>query len=234
MDSANALPLTDSGQRKLPPDRPPAEGHDDRKKKKKIEETPHAIMDDNMSDKETEHSIEQVNKSDKGEIASKKEDKQTKFPSYRASLMGFNGVAHSNYVMEEDDLFTDDKEISWKLPEESDEMKKLMEMYPVAPCTEEEYNEWCEPWSYALILTVLGRKFNLYVLKDLLTKLWGFSSFELIDIPNNYFVVRFQDQELWRAHYRKVLYEGPWVVKTAMRSDPKVDTPFQYLSESFG
>ncbi|KAK4279903.1 hypothetical protein QN277_011605 [Acacia crassicarpa] len=115
--------------------------------------------------------------------------------------------------MEEDDLFTNDKDICWKIPEPTEEMRKLMDLYPVAPCTEEEYNEWCEPWNYALILTVLGRKFNLFVLKDLLTNLWGFSSFELIDIPNNYFVVRFQDQELWKTHYKKVLYEGPWVIK---------------------
>ncbi|KAK4283840.1 hypothetical protein QN277_000747 [Acacia crassicarpa] len=115
--------------------------------------------------------------------------------------------------MEEDDLFTNEKDISWKIPEPTDEMRKLMELYPVAPCTEEEYNEWCEPWNYALILTVLGRKFNLYVLKDLLTNIWGFSNFELINIPNNYFVVRFQDQDLWRSQYKKVLYEGPWVIK---------------------
>ncbi|KAK4267495.1 hypothetical protein QN277_024268 [Acacia crassicarpa] len=170
-------------------------------------------MDDKMFDNETEQSNEQVNKSENMETSSKKEDKQPKFSSYHALLMGFNGIAHSSHIMEEDDLFTHDKEISWKLPEESDEMKKLMEMYPVASCTEDKYNEWCKPWNNALILTVLGRKFNLYVLKDLLAKLWGFSSLELIDIPNNYFVVRFLDQELWRAHYRKVLYEGPWVIK---------------------
>ncbi|KAI9108072.1 hypothetical protein K1719_020945 [Acacia pycnantha] len=31
-----------------------------------------------------------------------------------------------------------------KVPAESEEMTKLMELYPVAPCTEEEYNEWRE------------------------------------------------------------------------------------------
>ena len=60
---------------------------------------------------------------------------------------------------------------------------------------------------------MLGKRFNLYVLKDYLIKLWGFSSFEIIDIPNNYFVIRFQDPELWRAQYKKVLYDGPWVIR---------------------
>ncbi|KAI9124288.1 hypothetical protein K1719_005588 [Acacia pycnantha] len=109
---------------------------------------------------------------------------------------------------------------------------KLMELYPVAPCTEEEYNEWCEPWNFALILTVLGKKFNLFVLKDLLSKLWGFSSFELIDIPNNYFVVRFQDQDLWRAHYHKVLYEGPWVIRQQCESSLSNHSPTPAINQS--
>ncbi|KAK4276359.1 hypothetical protein QN277_019316 [Acacia crassicarpa] len=211
-----ALLLMETGQRKLPPDRPPAEGQDDRKKKTKWEETPQAIMDDKMLEKETEQQDEATQNEEtehQSETTKGPEFREKKFPSYRASLMGFNGIAHADHVMEEDDLFTNDKDICWKIPEDSEEMKKLMELYPVAPCTEDEYNEWCEPWNYALILTVLGRKFNLFVLKDLLIKLWGFSNFDLIDVPNNYFVVRFQDKELWRSHYKKVMYEGPWVIR---------------------
>ncbi|KAI9094489.1 hypothetical protein K1719_026714 [Acacia pycnantha] len=97
-----------------------------------------------------------------------------------------------------------------------------MEIYPVAPCTEEEFNEWCESWNYALIITVLGKKFNLFVLKELLVKLWGFSSFELIDIPNNCFVVRFQDQELWRTHYRK----EPATEKSDLRETQRYSSGF--------
>lgn len=77
----------------------------------------------------------------------------------------------------------------------------------------EEFNEWCEPWNYALVLTVLGKRFSVYLLRDYFKKLWGDSSFELIDLPNNYFIVRFNDADNWRAHYREVLNEGPWVIK---------------------
>ncbi|KAK4255612.1 hypothetical protein QN277_008591 [Acacia crassicarpa] len=74
MDSTKALMLTDSRQRKLPPNHPPAEGHDDRKKKKKTEEALQAIMDDKMSDSEIEQLNEQVKKSGNEETSGKKED----------------------------------------------------------------------------------------------------------------------------------------------------------------
>ncbi|KAK4269600.1 hypothetical protein QN277_022737 [Acacia crassicarpa] len=202
--------MTDSGQWKVLPDQPPAEEQDDRKKKKKVEEEdiPLAI-NDSMIDLVPKESRTKINPLMGNESEVPNESHPPKFTSYRASLMGFNGVAHSTTSMEEEDLFTYDKEISWKLPEE---MKQLMKRYPVAPCTQDEYNKWCEPWNYALILTMLGKRFDLYVLKDILQRMWGFSSFELIDLPNNYFIVRFQDPELWKAHYCKVLYDGPWVI----------------------
>ncbi|XP_028764213.1 uncharacterized protein LOC114722336 [Neltuma alba] len=90
-----------------------------------------------------------------------------------------------------------------------------MEIYPVVPVTQEEFNDWCEPWNYALILTVLGRRFNLFFLKEELRKMWGFQEydFEIIDLPNNYFVVRFRNEEFWQQHYKKVLCDGPWVIR---------------------
>ncbi|XP_028763183.1 uncharacterized protein LOC114721522 [Neltuma alba] len=50
-------------------------------------------------------------------------------------------------------------------------------------------------------------------LKNWLKKIWGFAEFNIVDLPNNYFVVRFTDQQHWREHYKKVLFEGPWLVQ---------------------
>ncbi|XP_028796726.1 uncharacterized protein LOC114752166 [Neltuma alba] len=195
--------MADTGQRKMPPDHKLAEETSGKNKKKKIEEPPQAIMDDRMEEQgeAEQHSAET------------KKNMEGGFVSYKASLMGFNGVAHGANPMEEDDLFNAESELHWKLPEVSEEFKNQMEIYPVVPVSEEEFNEWCQPWNYALVLTVLGRRFNVYALKDYLRILWGFSDFDLIDLPNNYFLVRFSESDQWKAHYRKVLYDGPWVVK---------------------
>lgn len=51
--------LTDSGHRKVPPDRPAGDGQESRKKKK-VEEVPQAIMDDRMEDKKFEETCGDV------------------------------------------------------------------------------------------------------------------------------------------------------------------------------
>ena len=105
--------MTDSGQQKVPPDRPPAEGQDDRKKKKKVEEDiPLAIMDDSMTNPVPKESTTKINPlvGNKSEVPNK--GHPPKFMSYCASLMGFSSVAHSTTTMEEEELFTYDKEIS--------------------------------------------------------------------------------------------------------------------------
>lgn len=202
--------MTDLGHRKIPLDKPSQEENDGRSKKKKVEEVPQAIMDDLMEEKASENS----DKKNKNKEAEANKECNTKpIVSYRESLMNFNGVAHGGYPMEEAELFNDDQDMNWKLLEPSKEVKKLMEIYPIIPISQEEFNEWCKLWNYALVLTVLGKKFNMYRLKKWPSELWGFSSFELIDLPNNYFSVRFQETENWKHQYRKVLYEGPWVVK---------------------
>ncbi|KAI9111324.1 hypothetical protein K1719_017736 [Acacia pycnantha] len=207
--------MEDTGQRKTPPDRPSDSDGEGRKKKKKVEEIQAAIIDDNMNIvvEESEECPEVV--MDHGQpknLGSEQVEAKNPVPSYKQSLLGFNGVANGGISMESDDLFEEDNEIFWKMPEPSEEIKRLMHIYPVVPITPEEYNEWCKPWNYSLVITVLGRKYNLYMLRSYLARLWGISEFELVDLPNNYFVVKFTNTDCWRAHYRKVLYDGPWVI----------------------
>lgn len=203
----------------VPPDPPPEEGRaDDRRKKKKVEEMSLAICDVPMKEKIEKEKMEDINlskdKLQEESMETEENPQPPKFPSYRASLMGFNGVANSRSTLEEDeDILKDDEEFTWKIPEPSEEIMKLMEVYPTIPVSQDEYNEWCGPWNHSLIITILGRRFNLFWLKEHFRKVWGFSSFELIDLPNNYFIVRLLDEQLWRCHYRKILWEGPWTVR---------------------
>ena len=83
--------------------------------------------------------------------------------SYRDSLMGckgrdFNGVASGASYMDEDPLISDLLDQTWAVPEPSEEVKKLMEIYPSLTVSEDEYNEACTPWNNSLTITVLGTK----------------------------------------------------------------------------
>ncbi|XP_054788950.1 uncharacterized protein LOC129294555 [Prosopis cineraria] len=42
--------------------------------------------------------------------------------------------------------------------------------------------------------------------------IYGIPDFELIDLYNNYYVVRFTNLQQKKAQYKRVLFEGPWVV----------------------
>lgn len=139
--------------------------------------------------------------------------KEGKPASYKESLLGFNGVDNTGGYPEEEELLSDVFGKEWELPELTEEVKELMKEYPVVPINPEEYSEWCRPWNTTLIITILGRKYNVYTLKYHLGRLWGFAEFDLIDLPNNNFIVKFLEKDGWIERYKKVLYGGPWVVQ---------------------
>ena len=143
------------GSTENPPDRgAPPEAGEHSNKKTKLEEPFVPVVDEDMGSSQDDHPGHQgLEGADKP---------QPKFASYRASLMGFNGVRKGETTVEEDDLMLGDDDFEWPIPKPSEETQRLMEVYPVIPVTQEEYNEWCEPWKHALILTVLGRRFNMY------------------------------------------------------------------------
>ncbi|XP_028789610.1 uncharacterized protein LOC114745620 [Neltuma alba] len=202
--------MEEPGCQKMPPDRELDDCNkvvSAKKSKKEIKED--TIMSDKMED--AEGCFEETQAQDP-------QQKQKSSPiSYRDSLLGckkqgFNGVANGCSGMEEDTLISDVLDQTWSLPEPSEELKKLMEVYPVMPITEEEFNDECKQWNNALIITVLGARFNLYKLREHLGRIWGFTDFELVDLPNNYYVVRFNNDESWGGKYKRVLFEGPWAV----------------------
>ena len=97
-----------------------------------------------------------------------------------------------------------------KLPEPSKELRKLMDIFSVVPQSKEKFNDDYRPWNNAIIIIVLDLRMNLFKLKERLGKMWGFNDFDFIDLPNNYFVVRFHEDESWGIKYKTIiLLEGP-------------------------
>lgn len=207
--------MDEQGHRKIPPDRPSDALVCGSKKKIKETISESQVNDTIMGDGKVPE-VDGTNgvHTDQTDGAKKcSHEEKGKSGSYKESLLGFNGVANGWQDMEEEDLLTDVFDKEWEMPEMSEEIKELMKQYPVVPIDPEEYSEWCKPWNKTLIITVLGRKMNVHSLKDRLGRIWGFMDFDLIDIPNNYFIVKFPDKEGWTERYKRVLYEGPWVVQ---------------------
>lgn len=128
--------------------------------------------------------------------------------SYKAKLLGQDSEA------------TEDRDLAqlmktWLEEEEetapalSEDQKKMMETLPKLDINDDKLRELCRPWKDALILTLLGRDPPLQMMKDRLAWLLKSSLFELIDLPNNYFIFRYADMEL----RRRLLFDGPWLIQ---------------------
>ncbi|XP_028802897.1 uncharacterized protein LOC114758054 [Neltuma alba] len=207
--------MEDQANRKVPPDRPSDALVCGSKKKTKQTAQLQPILDTHMDETQATKEEEMMKEPEVQEQIQKDkmETPGRQPPSYRDSLLGFNGVANGSCGMEEDELLLDVLNTEWEMPEETEEINALMKQFPTVPIEPEEYAEWCKPWNSALIITVLGRKYNVHFLKRYLGRLWNVVEFDLIDIPNNYFVVKLPEKEGWADVYKKILYEGPWVVQ---------------------
>lgn len=127
--------------------------------------------------------------------------------SYKAKLMGeeektldqdFDKLV-KEWLQEEQDLS----------PQLSEDQRKLVESIPKISISDERLKEMCKPWKDALILTLLGRQTNLNMMKDRVSWMLKSENFEIIDLPNNYFVFRTTDKSLTS----KLLFDGPWVIQ---------------------
>ncbi|XP_034208252.1 uncharacterized protein LOC117621816 [Prunus dulcis] len=68
---------------------------------------------------------------------------------------------------------------------------------------------FCEPWKNALIIKLLGRSHTYNYLHDRLAQKWSLvGGWKLIDLVNDYFVVRFDLEE----DLNFVLTGGPWMI----------------------
>lgn len=145
------------------------------------------------------------NSKEKTQAAEQKAQGKPTQISYRASLLGHE-------PMEVDKDF--DELVKEWLEEEkamapvyTEEQKKIIEKLPRIDIPDERWKQMCLPWKDAIVIKPLGRRFYLYELKDRLRWLWGAPDFELIDLPNNYYVIRTEEKQL----RQKILNDGPWV-----------------------
>lgn len=84
-----------------------------------------------------------------------------------------------------------------------------MDSIPKISITDDRLKELCRPWKDALILTLLGRPTNLNMMRDRVAWMLKSDNFELIDLPNNFFVFRSTEKSL----SNKLLFEGPWAIQ---------------------
>ncbi|KAI9078289.1 hypothetical protein K1719_039791 [Acacia pycnantha] len=96
----------------------------------------------------------------------------------------------------------EEKEISTPLTEEQN---ILLDSLPKLSISDERLMSLCRPWKDALILTLLGKSANLAMMKDRIAWILRSKSFELIDLPNNYFTFK-SEIEISRL---RLLFDGP-------------------------
>ncbi|XP_057744969.1 uncharacterized protein LOC130962820 [Arachis stenosperma] len=98
---------------------------------------------------------------------------------------------------------------------ESDPMDMNMEIQtpfnpkPNIEVSLEEYEEWCRPWKFSLIIKPLGKLVNLQAIDRWVQRRWAKKgSIRVMDLVGNFFLVSFGSQE----DYGHALFEGPWMI----------------------
>ncbi|KAI9082152.1 hypothetical protein K1719_035892 [Acacia pycnantha] len=94
-------------------------------------------------------------------------------------------------------------------PPLTEEQKILLDSLPKLNLSDERLMGLCHPWKDALILTLLGKSVNLEIMKDRIAWILRSRNFELIDLPNNYFVFKTGNREM----RLKLFFDGPWVIQ---------------------
>ncbi|KAJ8767163.1 hypothetical protein K2173_013560 [Erythroxylum novogranatense] len=73
-----------------------------------------------------------------------------------------------------------------------------------------ELEAFCQTWRCAIIIKVMGRTVGYVTLRRRLLQIWNpKGELELIDLPNDYFIVKFSNKE----DRDFAMFEGPWMVQ---------------------
>ncbi|KAI9088454.1 hypothetical protein K1719_029903 [Acacia pycnantha] len=127
--------------------------------------------------------------------------------SYRSKLLEKEEEIFSQELEDQmKEWLCEEKEISTPLTEEQ---KILLDSLPKLNMSDERLMSLCRPWKDALILTLLGKSANLEMMKDRIAWILISKSFELIDLPNNYFLFKTGNRDL----RLRLLFDGPWVIQ---------------------
>ncbi|CAL2260058.1 unnamed protein product [Prunus armeniaca] len=80
---------------------------------------------------------------------------------------------------------------------------------PSIQFSERAMDHLCKPWQNALIIKLLGRSYTYNYLHDRLQQKWSLNGgWKLVDLVNDYFVVKFEVEE----DLNYVFIEGPWII----------------------
>ncbi|KAI9078635.1 hypothetical protein K1719_039384 [Acacia pycnantha] len=114
--------------------------------------------------------------------------------SYRNKLLEKEEEVSAHELIDQmKEWLCEEKEIS---PSLSEEQKDILDSLPKLSMSDERLMDLCRPWKDALILTVLGKSVNLVMMKDRIAWILRSKSFELIDLPNNYFLFKTGNSDL--------------------------------------
>ncbi|KAJ9180978.1 hypothetical protein P3X46_009156 [Hevea brasiliensis] len=78
--------------------------------------------------------------------------------------------------------------------------------FPIVKVSSKLQNNLAKRWRKAVVMRLPGRRVGYKALLNKLDALWKMNDFQLIDLDNDFFVVRFFSKE----DFQKVLLEGPW------------------------
>lgn len=82
-------------------------------------------------------------------------------------------------------------------------------LLPRVKLDDKVFNDLCEPWRDALVITLLGKTVGYRVMKDRLEKLWKpQGGFDILDVDNGYYMVKFDLQ----SEKERVMSGGPWMI----------------------
>ncbi|KAI9118522.1 hypothetical protein K1719_010854 [Acacia pycnantha] len=148
--------------------------------------------------------------------------------SYRSKLLEKEEEVFSQELEDQmKEWLCEEKEISTPLTEEQ---KILLDSLPKLSMSDERLMSLCRPWKDALVLTLLGKSANLVMLKDRIAWILRSKSFELIDLPNNYFLFKTGNRDL----RLRLLFDGPWcpLVRNAEGNSSEVSQPLVNTSHA--
>lgn len=91
-------------------------------------------------------------------------------------------------------------------PENADTTKPSC---PEIPLSDEEWNEWSQPWRKTLVAKLLGKMINFKSLETNIRHRWARKgSIKIVDMADGYYLVYFATEE----DYNFALFEGSWMI----------------------
>lgn len=79
----------------------------------------------------------------------------------------------------------------------------------VVPISVEEYDEWCRPWKYTLVVKLLRKKIRFMRMNRRFHRLWARDEdVKVIDLTDEYYLVFLSSYK----NYMFAFFEGPWTI----------------------